>query len=401
MTTFRRGPVPADKDCWSYDSGRDAESPAHPGRPDTEPTRANHQPADRFRRRPLRSVLHRILVAVLVTVVGSVALAGTASAQAAPPAMPDLGAVTVGIDGPPELVAVTPDQRYAWVSGGQSVSVVDLRSRALVSTIPVDPVPLGIAFNRSGSIAYVASAQSQSITVINVRSRTVTTVLKSADYPIDVAVRTTSNGEQLYVALQAADGNDLGGAVALLDPTTGAERQRWAIAEPAGVVLTRSGLLVAPSGADNDVLILDTATGKARTVKRPDGSPTNPGSLSVRGDTVVLPGDDTTWLNARTGTFTGAVDTSAFGVTSSSATTTNGRYTLLTSRGQGQDSGKAGTLSVVATCGHRVVNTVTVGARPTAVAVAGNSVLVAQGPAANGTSSLLILPWKQAQPSRS
>lgn len=43
----------------------------------------------------------------------------------------------------------------------------------------------------------------------------------------------------------------------------------------------------------------------------------------------------------------------------------------------------------------------TVGARPVAVAVVGDSVLVAQGPADNGSSSLLILPWKQVQPRRS
>lgn len=307
MARFPRWRTPAHQDHWSYDCGRDAESSTRRGPRDTAPTLGG-EPAGVLRDRPLRSTLHRILVAALVVMVGSVAFAGTASAQAAPG-----GAVTVIVDGPPEGIAVTPDQRFAWVSGGQSVSVVDLRSRTVVASIPVDPVPLGIAFNRSGSTAYVASAQSKSITVIDVRSRTVKKVLRSTDYPIGVAVRATSKGDQLYVALQSAAGNDAGGAVALVDPTTGAERQRWAIFEPAGVAITRSGLIVAPSGGDSDVLILDPATGTTRTVKRPDGSPTNPNSLSVRGDTVVLPGDDTTWLNARTGTFTGAVDTSAFG----------------------------------------------------------------------------------------
>lgn len=398
MARFPRWRTPAHQDHWSYDSGRDAESSTRRGPRDTAPTLGGAEPTAGLRDRPLRSTLHRILIAALVVMVGSVAFAGTASAQAAP-GTPD-GAVTVIVDGPPEGMAVTPDQRFAWVVGAQSVSVVDLRSRTVVAYIPVDPVPLRVVFNRSGSTAYVASELSKSIAVIDVRSRTVKKVLKFTDFSIGVAVRATSKGDQLYVALQSAAGNDADGAVALVDPTTGAERQRWAILEPAGVALTRSGLIVAPSGGDSDVLILDPATGTTRTVKRPDGSPTNPNSLSVRGDTVVLPGDDTTWLNARTGTFTGAVYTS-FGITSGSTATIDGRYTLLTSRGMDEDSRKPGTLSVVANCGRRVVNKLTVGARPVAVAVVGDSVLVAQGPADNGSSSLLILPWKQVQPRRS
>lgn len=295
--------------------------------------------------------------------------------------------VSVPISGPPEALVVTPDQRYAYVTGAGSVSVVDLRTKSLTATVPVGSDPLGIDVNRSGSAVYVANAGSGTISKIDTRTRQVRGELAVGGFVNGVAVRTTRAGDELYVT-------DFGDDAALLvDAGSGQVRQRWAITEPAGAVLTADGSVVVPSAADGDVLVIDAATKTSTTLHRPDGSSTNPGSFSAQGTVVPLPGDSTTWLNTATGTFSGDLAPIAPGVTSHATPTVGGLLTLLTTRDYVDSEPRSpGNLTVVTTRGARTVATIPLGVGPDAVATGRGMILVAQGPANDGGSSLELIP---------
>src|SRR5262249_58224397 len=63
-----------------------------------------------------------------------------------------------------------------WITNrdSRSVSVIDLATRTVVATIPVDRVPLGIVFDAAGAHAYVASYGDNRVDAIDTHSRTVT-----------------------------------------------------------------------------------------------------------------------------------------------------------------------------------------------------------------------------------
>ncbi|GGL94354.1 YncE family protein [Nakamurella endophytica] len=336
-------------------------------------------------------VPRRTLLATMGTV-AVVALLGVGTAAPAVAAAPARHAghatVTVPVADGPRAVRVTPDHREAWLPTVLDgvVSVVDLRTHRVVANIPVGAGPTDVAFDRSGRTAYVTSWTAGTIAVVDTRTRRVTRTL-AAGSPTAVTVRSTATGDQLFVADLPDD------AVLQVDSRTGSVRHRWAVPEPAAVVSTANGFVVAPSGADGTVLVVDARKGTTRTLHRPDGSATNPGAITAAGTVVPLPGDTgTTWLDTRTMTLTGHVATIAPGVTSSAAVTADGRYTLLTTRDfPDSDPRTAGKLSVIRNRDHRTVSVRTVGVGADAVATAPGQVLVAEGPAGNGGFSLLAL----------
>ncbi|MEI9927329.1 MAG: YncE family protein [Sphingomonas sp.] len=101
-----------------------------------------------------------------------------------------LGTIRVAnsLIGPPTSVAVTPDERLAIVTAAQAlapgkppvlvladvVSVIDLSNRAapkLVQTLHAGPGATGVAINRAGTLALVASTGDDSISVYTIAGR--------------------------------------------------------------------------------------------------------------------------------------------------------------------------------------------------------------------------------------
>ena len=345
----------------------------------------------------------RVAVLALVLTVGSSAAGTAATAYAAGAPVPTAGAemsraggnprtaaAAVPIAGHPRAVRVTPDQKFAYIAAasGNVVSIVDLRTSTLVTNLPVGGTPLDLAFNASGTSAYVANATSGTISVIDTGRRSVTRTLPVGGTPSGVAVSTSPRiGARLFVT-------DFGNStVALVDAVTGATTRVWSIDEPAGVAATANGKVVVPSSADGTVLVIDAATLSTTTVHRPDQSPTNPGSIAVLKNVVVLPGDVTTWFDAARNTFSADLAAIPPYVTSGSALVRGGAYTLLTTRDYADaDPPSPGVLSLVRNSDRTTVRTMQVGVGVDGVAVSAHGILVIQGPVANGSFELLIVP---------
>ena len=73
-------------------------------------------------------------------------------------------------------VAITPDGKYAYVTSqaGNSVSVIDTASNAIVQTIMVGASPSGVAITPDGAHVYVSNRDSNNVSVIDTSSNTVT-----------------------------------------------------------------------------------------------------------------------------------------------------------------------------------------------------------------------------------
>jgi YVTN family beta-propeller protein len=104
----------------------------------------------RFRRGRPASILFRRRAAIISTILAALMLVGNLPATAA-------GTVTSTIPvGPvPQGVAVTPDGSTAYVAnvGSDTVSVITVASGTVASTIPVGEGPQGVAFTPDGSTA--------------------------------------------------------------------------------------------------------------------------------------------------------------------------------------------------------------------------------------------------------
>jgi len=92
--------------------------------------------------------------------------------------------------GPPQNVAITPDESLALISANMKldpadpkktvpdnrITVIDLKSNppAVVATIETDPGPAGISINRAGTLALVANRNAGSVSIFTISGKTVT-----------------------------------------------------------------------------------------------------------------------------------------------------------------------------------------------------------------------------------
>jgi YVTN family beta-propeller protein len=131
----------------------------------------------------------------------------------------------------PHMVAVHPAGAEAWLGNvdGGDVSIVDLGkaltdpAQAVVCAIPggsgaacriaTGPGTEGLAFTRDGRTAYVAGGDSDTVSVIDVRTRAIVRALQSAGGPRRVYVR--PDGDRAYVSQL------FGGEIQVIDTATG------------------------------------------------------------------------------------------------------------------------------------------------------------------------------------
>ena len=98
----------------------------------------------------------------------------------------------------PATVAISPDQRLAYVTnqGSASVSVIDLAGLKKVADIAVGSGPYGVALTPDGSLAFVADSAGDDVAVIDTASNTVANViLIPGVQPRGLAI-TNNNGGQ-------------------------------------------------------------------------------------------------------------------------------------------------------------------------------------------------------------
>lgn len=144
-------------------------------------------------------------------------------------------------------------------TGGNSVTITDTRTRAVVATIPVGSAPIDVALSPDGARAYTANFRSASVSVIDVATRAVIATIPVGVYPSAVGV--SPDGRKLYVV------RDYSGVLAILDAATHATLRTLAIPRTNGsmgsIAFTPDGTRAyVTSGA---VLVLDVASDQVLT----------------------------------------------------------------------------------------------------------------------------------------
>ncbi|WP_336048193.1 IPT/TIG domain-containing protein [Streptomyces sp. CA2R101] len=156
----------------------------------------------------------------------------------------------------PIWAAITPDGRRVYVTnfGAGSISVIDARTRDVITTIGVTSGPWEIAITPDGLRAYAACFGTGSVAVIDTATNTVTTTIEGLDKPLGLKV--TPDGSRLYVA-------SLGGSrVDVISTATDTLIASVPMSSsPRGVAVTPDGaqVYVTEEGA-NTVEVIDTAT---------------------------------------------------------------------------------------------------------------------------------------------
>jgi len=120
-----------------------------------------------------------------------------------------LTTVTVGVS--PEQVAVSPNGHVAYVTdpGSDTVWVIATASNTVVATValPVGSGPAGVAITLNGLLAYVANFGSNTVSVIDTATNTVTATISVGVSPTGIAttppntpsIPTLSNGAFLFL----------------------------------------------------------------------------------------------------------------------------------------------------------------------------------------------------------
>ena len=90
----------------------------------------------------------------------------------------------------PTGIAISGDGRWAYVANGRAnaVSVLDMKDRKVVASVPVGERPWGVALTADGSTLYVASGRSNAISVVSTAKRAVTHTIAVGERPYTVAI---------------------------------------------------------------------------------------------------------------------------------------------------------------------------------------------------------------------
>jgi YVTN family beta-propeller protein len=116
---------------------------------------------------------------------------------------------TVPLEGPPGGIAVAPDGKHVYVTLTflSIVSVIDTATNTVVATVPVgslpQPPPQGIAVTADGTRAYVANLNTSSVSVIDTASNTMVATVPVGAGPVGVAV--TADGKHAEVTNQSSN----------------------------------------------------------------------------------------------------------------------------------------------------------------------------------------------------
>ena len=121
---------------------------------------------------------------------------------------------TVAVGSGPDNIVINSKGDRAFVSNRQShtVSVINTLSNAVTATIPMDPSPVGIAINPAGTRLYVGNQGNNRLSVVETATNTVVTVIPIGNAPTGVAV--DASGSRVYAANYGAN------SVSVIDTAT-------------------------------------------------------------------------------------------------------------------------------------------------------------------------------------
>src|SRR5262249_4635602 len=103
--------------------------------------------------------------------------------------------IPVGLE--PRCVAVTPDDRFAFVTNGiaGTVSVVNLARRMVVKTIPVGTEPRGCGLTPDGGLLYVANHTDGTVSIVDTATRQVVGTVAVGHNPTAIAITNKGTGQ--------------------------------------------------------------------------------------------------------------------------------------------------------------------------------------------------------------
>ncbi|MEP6962427.1 MAG: hypothetical protein ABI995_10120, partial [Acidobacteriota bacterium] len=125
------------------------------------------------------------------------------------------GAIQLPSGSKPYGIAVSRDSSQLYITGDTSprrVFVVDIATRALVTTIPVGNRPMRVAISPDGTLAYVANNASDTVTVIDTLTN-----MTNATVPLKRPLAILFDYEGVFVYISTGDPN---GMVTKLDVAT-------------------------------------------------------------------------------------------------------------------------------------------------------------------------------------
>ena len=170
------------------------------------------------------------------------------------------------------LCAAAAAAPFAYITnqGSHDVSVIDLATQQVVTTIAVGRSPAGVVASSRAGRAYVSNPDSRTISVIDMRLQRVVGTLPAGDGPVGIDI--SSDGRRLYVA------DWFGGRLLVFDAQAGDAAPPLACIAvgrtPAGVAALQGGPLVFVAERDDDsVAVVDASTqrvvGRARVGSHP------------------------------------------------------------------------------------------------------------------------------------
>lgn len=280
---------------------------------------------ERGRLSQMAGVLHKLVVSTVVLAATAAMLAAASNAAWARNAFvanwdsSDVSVLdmstntvtsTIPLSSGPRRIALMPDGTRAYASkrNDDSVSVIDTTSNIEVGTIGVGRQPMGVAVSPDGNYVYAANSHSQSnsVSVIATSTNTVVATIAVGSGPEAVAV--TPGGGYLYVSNSSSDNVSV-----VNTATNGVETVISVGGDPKQIAVTPDGSRIYVANSNpNDVSVIDTATNLVVTTvtvgTNPDGIAVAPDGNSVY---VANSGNDTvsvidTATNSVVATITGS-----------------------------------------------------------------------------------------------
>jgi len=252
--------------------------------------------------------------------------------------------INAGIN--PAAIAVTPDNRFAYVAntnnyslaGEDTVSVLNLTTNTLDQTITSTSFqqPYRVAINADGTQVYVTNSASTTVSIINTATRSVEGIIDGFDGPSGIVIAPT--GDRAYVNNYGCDagvGSGNSTTIRVVDLKTNTIE-----GEPIIVGLAPAALAITPNG--EFLYVVNYVDGKAGT-----------GTISV------VQTSDNTVVYTITG-FSGP-----FAI----AITPDGKYAYVTNFGSNDFAPIGTTVSVVDLSNNTVTATINLGIQPAGIAI--------------------------------
>ena len=269
---------------------------------------------------------------------------------------------TIPVGSGPWGTAVSPDQTQVYVTNnhGNNVSVINTASASVIATIPVQSSPFGLSFTPDGSSVYVVNGSSNNVSVINTATQTVVATVAVQGSPVGVAMAPTSNGTFAYVTNSASNTVSViavGSNPTVVQTIPVGNGPRWVAVSP------NSQWAYVENAGSNNVSVISVATNQV-TATIPVGSSPFGAAFTPDNSTVYV-------VNSASNSVS-VIDTKSTTVIGTVSGLNNPVQVALTLDGSSAyvTNQNANTVSVISTASNTVTGTVAVGTAPIGIAMA-------------------------------